>query len=548
MAADVAAPDRSGSTAVVVGVSAYRDPAYQDPGLGRLAAAANSLALTRRLLADPALCGWPADRIETISDPVSPADLAVRLRDIARRTTGTLLLYYVGHGEITATGELVLTVAASRADAPKETGLRFDLVRDAFNASPARTKIAILDCCGAGRAIPTVLGPAALAARARVEGTHIVTAATGNSDAHRPSAVVDHAAPTSFTAALADVLRRGMDGMPQWLTLADVFPVLAAHLLERGLPAPGQAISSTASQAPFARNAAVADTGGEHPAPSRLAAVPTTAAPVPCSLGLPGNLGFWGYSAVGGLALTAMAAAATEPSTVLGRSAPASVGDQLLAPQLGLGVAAAAVAVVLGRASLRLGRGFSPGRFFGAGLAAMILGGGAPGLVGQPLRASPASPAWTAVALFVSLSLVYTGTGVVVVHCLARAAGVGDRGAAPAGLSAWLLLGALQVLVGTAQALGWGRIWFSDGTGSAEPVLAIAAALGFLAFTRPPARLSAGVMATVLAGAWLLCESTHMPLDLGTAGSPGVFAAAAAAVFAVYAAARRLVRAKPRSK
>lgn len=266
---------------MVIGVSGYQDPAYQDPGLGRLASAANSLALMRGLLADPALCGWPPDRIEPIPDPGSPGDLAVQLREIARRTKGTLLLYYVGHGELTATGELVLTVTTTLADAPKETGLRFDLVRDAFNASPARVKVAILDCCGSGSILPTVLGPATLARRAQVEGTHILTAATGNSDAHRPPADADPDAPTSFTAALADVLRRGLPGKPDWLTLADLFPELGARLREQGLPEPGQAISATAAHAPFTRNAATFRPAPASPArlhqPGLRSPSPTTA-------------------------------------------------------------------------------------------------------------------------------------------------------------------------------------------------------------------------------------------------------------------------------
>jgi hypothetical protein len=241
---------------VVIGVSAYQDPLYQDRGLGRLVSAANSRDLMRGLLTDPELCGWPPGQVEMIPDPTSPGDLAVHLREIARRTTGTLLLYYVGHGELTATGELVLTVTTTRADAFKQTGLRFDLVRDAFNASPARVKIAILDCCGAGTIVPTVLGPATLAHRAAVKGTHILTAATGNSDAHRPPAHANRHAPTSFTAAFADVLRRGLPGKPDWLTLADLFPNLATELREQGLPEPGQAISDTAIEAPFTRNAA----------------------------------------------------------------------------------------------------------------------------------------------------------------------------------------------------------------------------------------------------------------------------------------------------
>ncbi|UXY25270.1 hypothetical protein [Streptomyces sp. HUAS TT20] len=35
--------------------------------------------------------------------PGSAAELAVRLKEIARQSSDTLLLYYVGHGELTAT-------------------------------------------------------------------------------------------------------------------------------------------------------------------------------------------------------------------------------------------------------------------------------------------------------------------------------------------------------------------------------------------------------------------------------------------------------------
>ena len=87
--ADVLAESR----AVLVGVSAYEYAEFSP-----IRAARNSLEAMRSLLSDPALCAWPPGRITTIANPVSAADLATNIADLAESTTGVLLLYYVGHG------------------------------------------------------------------------------------------------------------------------------------------------------------------------------------------------------------------------------------------------------------------------------------------------------------------------------------------------------------------------------------------------------------------------------------------------------------------
>src|SRR5437016_755972 len=108
----------AGSRAVLIGVSEYEYAEFPP-----IRAARNSLHAMQSLLADPALCGWPPERIEVIEDPISAGDLGVSIADLAETTTGVLLLYYVGHGVLSTRGDLYLTVKSTRRDRPEYTGL-----------------------------------------------------------------------------------------------------------------------------------------------------------------------------------------------------------------------------------------------------------------------------------------------------------------------------------------------------------------------------------------------------------------------------------------
>src|SRR5260370_8371820 len=136
--ADVATPAES--CALLVGVSAY-----EDQGCPPIRAARNSLNAMRSLLSDPALCAWPPEKIAVIANPISATDLATSIADLAVSTTGVLLLYYVGHGVLSARGELCLTVTSTRPDRPKISGLPWDTVADVLRSCPAHTPLAILD-------------------------------------------------------------------------------------------------------------------------------------------------------------------------------------------------------------------------------------------------------------------------------------------------------------------------------------------------------------------------------------------------------------------
>ena len=244
----------AGSRAVLIGVSAYEYAEFPP-----IRAARNSLQAMRSLLADPALCGWPPGQVTVIPNPISAADLAANIADLAENTSGVLLLYYVGHGVLSARGELCLTVTSTRPDRPKISGLPWDTVADVLRGCPASRRLAILDCCFAGQAIEALTGSGdhGLADIAHVEGVYTLTATTGNRAAHVPPPGQQDTACTSFTGELRDLIRGGLPGKAPRLTFGDIYPALRQRLRGKGLPAPGQRGTDAVGQFGFAANAAV---------------------------------------------------------------------------------------------------------------------------------------------------------------------------------------------------------------------------------------------------------------------------------------------------
>ncbi|MBL1120384.1 caspase family protein [Streptomyces sp. 110] len=239
--------------AILIGVSQY-----QDPSLPNVPAVLNSLHTMRRLLTDPDLCGWAESQVHVLEDPVGSSELALRLHRLAEKTTGTLLVYFVGHGVLTKTGALCLATSDTQLRYPDLTGLEYDKVRSALLGSPAQVKLVILDCCYSGRAINGLAGSdqSHFAAAAEISGVYTLTAA--DQVAHVPSPEAQKIACTSFTGALNDVVRSGIPNAPALLSLSDIYPKLKHVLRVRNLPEPNQRATDTATFYPFSRNVAYA--------------------------------------------------------------------------------------------------------------------------------------------------------------------------------------------------------------------------------------------------------------------------------------------------
>jgi hypothetical protein len=265
MTVDVGLP--AGSRAVLVGVSAYEYAEFPP-----IRAARNSVEAMRSLLADQALCGWPPEWITVIANPISAASLATQVADLAEGTTGVLLLYYVGHGVLSASGELCLTVTSTRPDRPKISGLPWETLAEVLRSCPAAVRLAILDCCFAGQAAEALAGDRdqALADVAHVEGVYTLTATTRNRAAHAPPPDRQDTACTSFTGELRDLVRFGIPGKGSRLTFGDIYPVLRQRLSAKGLPAPSQRGTAAVGQFPFSANADAS--AGPVPRPAAAAA------------------------------------------------------------------------------------------------------------------------------------------------------------------------------------------------------------------------------------------------------------------------------------
>lgn len=239
-------PDYVRSRAVLIGTSAYHDKRFR-----QLPAARNSLNGVREVLVDERLCCWPGERVEVLLNQQHRPRLITDLRRWARETTDVLVVYFVGHGIITPQGELCLALTDTVLDDPDVTGLEYRFVRSALIDSPARVKVVILDCCYSGRAIQALSSSENFG---DIRGAYVIAAS--DHAAHVPPPAGQPLACTSFTGELLELIRTGIPGAPDTLTLRVIYAHLRARLRSAQLPDPHHWSTDTAEDFGLARNAA----------------------------------------------------------------------------------------------------------------------------------------------------------------------------------------------------------------------------------------------------------------------------------------------------
>ncbi|MFE9580127.1 caspase domain-containing protein [Nocardia sp. NPDC006044] len=242
--------DYSQSHAVLIGVARYTDVEIPD-----IPAAANSLSAVARVLADSELCGWPEDRITPILNPPAASLLAKQIRQIASETAGVLVIYFVGHGTLSQSGELCCLVSGSDLEDPDLTGLEYRHIQQALSTSHAQAKIVILDCCYSGKAIQALGAVQAdIAGMSEISGAYTLTAA--DRLAHVVPIENQRHRCTSFTEAFVDTITCGVKGASEFLTLSEIYQDLNRRLISSSLPRPNQRGTSNVQLLPFSRNAA----------------------------------------------------------------------------------------------------------------------------------------------------------------------------------------------------------------------------------------------------------------------------------------------------
>jgi len=248
-------PDRSRSRAVLIGTSRYNE-------LTQVPAAANSLESMYRLLTGP-LCGWPADRVTRISEPEEPGNLPDWLVELFGQAEDVALFYYVGHGQVDFEDQLCLALVGSRSQSERRatTSLTFEAVRRAMRASPAATKVVILDCCFAGHAVQdrnslAGTGEDDIAGLVGASGAYTLVA-TGPASTAMFESEADSPLPhTHFTRVLVDVVARGIPGGAPVLTLEPIYRRLREVLAATGRSTPTRVSRHNADTFAFARNTA----------------------------------------------------------------------------------------------------------------------------------------------------------------------------------------------------------------------------------------------------------------------------------------------------
>jgi hypothetical protein len=245
-AATVRLPDPRRSYAVLIGSSRYGSA-----GLSDLPAVAGNLAGLAEALTDPTLGGFPPDRCIVVPNPASARAAAGTLREYAARAEDTLLVYWAGHGAPGPRGEFQLSVTGA-ADGRPAGALPVGRLREAMLRSPAAHRILILDCCFSGGVVPVTGVTWALLGQAATEGSDVLVSA--------PPSPVYFSRPketyTAFTGALIAIMRNGIAGGPEFLTLGTIYGQLIYALASRGLPRPQQSGTGTAGQLALARNPA----------------------------------------------------------------------------------------------------------------------------------------------------------------------------------------------------------------------------------------------------------------------------------------------------
>jgi len=242
---------------VLIGTGTYRSTEISD-----LPAVANNLDGLARVLTDPGLGGFSADRCTVLRDPADARAVYHALHRHATLAEDTLLVYIAGHGMTTPVrNELYLALTDTQPDALRVTALPFDLVREVLSESPAVNRIVILDCCYSGRVTQEFMSDAdqAILGQLDIDGTYILASAPATSIA----LALAGATYTAFTGELLTLLRTGVPDGPALLTFATIYRRLRHTMTVHGFPVPGQRGTGTVDQLALVRNAAASPAGPE---------------------------------------------------------------------------------------------------------------------------------------------------------------------------------------------------------------------------------------------------------------------------------------------
>ncbi|WP_405362105.1 tetratricopeptide repeat protein [Kitasatospora sp. NBC_00085] len=260
-------PDPQRSRIVLIGAGSYSDPKLPD-----LAAVRRTINDLADLFTDPFHGLVPAGHCTVLLDDGDLRSIGQRLHTAVQEAEDLLLVYYAGHGLVAGRRhDLYLALPDSAFETPWFSSLEYDKLRGAVLDSRAAAKIIILDCCFSGRVVTDSMagGDDDRLNRLEVEGTYVLTSAQRDQVALSLPGE-DH---TAFSGRLIRLLREGVAGGPELLTVDDLYRRLAATMTAEGLPVPLNRGTRTAGLTALGVNRAYAATAERELRRRRVSAV-----------------------------------------------------------------------------------------------------------------------------------------------------------------------------------------------------------------------------------------------------------------------------------
>ncbi len=252
-------PQPAASSAVLVGSSRFTD--HELLNVPSIRTNVHDLAQELSLEGNGFLA---PSRITPVIDKGMP-EVGSAVRQACVTATDLLVVYYAGHGHLDHAGELYLSLPGTSPDLLAWTAIPCAALLAEIDASPARQRILILDCCYAGRA---ALGgepqEGLIQQLPEPERTFVLAATPAHTRADAPVG----ARYTAFTGELIELLRHGAPGGPDLLDAEYVCNHLQTRLTRRGLPAPCRKATGGIRPVLIGRNSASATSVPEEPAPS----------------------------------------------------------------------------------------------------------------------------------------------------------------------------------------------------------------------------------------------------------------------------------------
>lgn len=220
--------DVTNSWAVLIGTASHTP----DSDLEDLPAVRNNLTDLAAALMDPGILGLPQDQILTLLDPTEADMVGDTIRAAGEKASGTLIVYYAGHGLPEEDGQLFLALTGTRSKDLPYHALPFQWVAKGIRRSRADAHVLILDCCYAGLSQPpTMSGKDLVAEQSTIAGTWALFSSAYDT----PSLAPPGASYTTFTGALIDLLNSGIRGGPKDLDGGTILEALRRRLLPRAV-------------------------------------------------------------------------------------------------------------------------------------------------------------------------------------------------------------------------------------------------------------------------------------------------------------------------